>query len=209
MRNSHEDPVPLSADYVPEGTYPADVCVLRYALERHAKSKPHQIFAAFEGGECWTFAQTLQQVASLAGNLHALGVRQHDHVLLVLPTCPLALLVMFAANYLGAVYVPVNPALKGSSLEHVLHNAGARIAIVHDSVLARVLAAAPAALKTMVHSSDDTVPSSNDVAMHGVSAITKPSTPPPAPPKPIKPFDTQSIIYTSGTTGRSKGVLSS
>ena len=45
---------------------------------------------------------------------------------LVLPTCPLALLVMFAANYLGAVYVPVNPALKGSSLEHVLHNAGAR-----------------------------------------------------------------------------------
>ena len=48
---------------------------------------------------------------------------------------------MFAANYLGAVYVPVNPALKGSTLEHVLHNAGARIAIVHDSVLDRVLAA--------------------------------------------------------------------
>ena len=64
-----------------------------------------------------------------------LGVRQHDHVVLVLPTCPLALQVMFAANYLGAVYVPVNPALKGSALEHVLHNAGARIAIVHDSVL--------------------------------------------------------------------------
>jgi carnitine-CoA ligase len=47
---------------------------------------------------------------------------------------------MFAINYLGAVYVPVNPALKGSSLEHVLHNAGAAFAIVHDSVLDRVLA---------------------------------------------------------------------
>ena len=46
---------------------------------------------------------------------------------------------IFAVNYLGAVYVPVNPALKGSSLEHVLHNAGAGIAIVHDSVLDRVL----------------------------------------------------------------------
>jgi crotonobetaine/carnitine-CoA ligase len=209
MPNGHQDPIPLSADYVPGGTYPADVCVLRYALERHAKSKPDQIFAAFEGGERWTFAQTLERVASLAGNLQELGVRQHDHVLLVLPTCPLALLVMFAANYLGAVYVPVNPALKGSSLEHVLHNAGARIAVVHDSVLARVLAAVPATLTTVVHSSDEAVSSESDVTMHGVSTLTKPSTPPPAPPKPIQPFDTQSIIYTSGTTGRSKGVLSS
>ena len=209
MRNGHQDQVPLSADYVPEGTYPADVCVLRYALERHASNKPDQIFAAFEGGERWTFAQTLHQVANLAGNLHALGVRQHDHVLLVLPTCPLALLVMFAANYLGAVYVPVNPALKGSSLEHVLHNAGARIALVHDSVLERVLAAAPATLTSVVHSSDEAVSSSGGVAILGVSALAKPSAAPPAPLKQIQPFDTQSIIYTSGTTGRSKGVLSS
>lgn len=209
MQNGHEGSLPLSAHYVRGGTYPADVCVLRYALERHAKSKPDQIFAAFEGGERWTFAQTLQQVASVAGNLRELGVRQHDHVLLVMPTCPLALLVMFAANYLGAVYVPVNPALKGSSLEHVLHNAGARIAVVHDSVLARVVAAAPATLTTVVHSSDEAVPSSDDVTMHGVSALTKPSAPLLEPPKPIQPFDTQSIIYTSGTTGRSKGVLSS
>ena len=209
MRNGHEDPIALSADYVPGGTYPPDVCVLRYALERHARTRPNEIFAAFEGGERWTFAQTLEQVASLAGNLHELGVRQHDHVVLVLPTCSLALRVMFAANYLGAVYVPVNPALKGSSLEHVLHNAGARIAIVHDSVLSRVLAAAPATLKTVVHSSDEAISLNGDVALRGISAITKPSAPPPAPPKPIKPFDTQSIIYTSGTTGRSKGVLSS
>jgi crotonobetaine/carnitine-CoA ligase len=209
MRNGHEDQIPLSADYVPGSTYPADVCVLRYALERHARDRPDAIFAAFEGGERWTFAQTLEQVVNLAGNLHALGVRQHDHLLLVMPTCPLALLVMFAANYLGAVYVPVNPALKGSSLEHVLHNAGAQIAVVHDSVLDRVLAAAPATLTTVVHASDEAVSPASSVAMHGISALKKPSAPPPALATPIKPFDTQSIIYTSGTTGRSKGVLSS
>jgi crotonobetaine/carnitine-CoA ligase len=125
VHNGHEEPLPLSADYVPDSTYPAEICVLRYALERHARNKPNEIFAAFETGERWTFAQTLQQVENLAGNLHTLGVRQHDHVVLVMPTCPLALLVMFASNYLGAVYVPVIPALKGSSLEHVLRNAGA------------------------------------------------------------------------------------
>jgi crotonobetaine/carnitine-CoA ligase len=204
------DKVPLSAAYVAEGTYPADICVLRYALERNARAKPDEIFAAFEGGERWTFAQTLQQVENLAGNLHELGVRQGDHIVLVLPTSPLALRAMFAINYLGAVYVPVNPALKGSSLEHVLNNAGSAFAIVHDSVLDRILAAAPPALKTIVRSSDATAPAPpSGITIHSVSALTKPSAAPPAPPKPIQPFDTQSIIYTSGTTGRSKGVLSS
>jgi len=202
------DKLPLSAAYVAEGTYPADVCVLRYALERNARTRPDAIFAAFEGGERWSFAQTLQQVQNLAGNLHALGVRQGDHVVLVLPTSPLALLTMFAVNYLGAVYVPVNPAIKGSSLEHVLHNAGATFAVVHDSVLDRVLAAAPPALRTFVRSSD-TVTQAGSVTMHPIAVLTTASAPPPEPEKPIRPFDTQSIIYTSGTTGRSKGVLSS
>ena len=209
MRNGRDDQIPLSADYVPGGTYPPEICVLRYALERHARTKPDEIFAAFEGGERWTFAQTLEQVASLAGNLYELGVRQYHHVVLVLPTCPLALGVMFAINYLGAVYVPVNPALKGSSLEHVLHNAGARVAIVHDGVLDRVLAAAPATLNTVIRSSDATVELREGITQFGLSALTKPAAGPPAPSRPIQPFDTQSIIYTSGTTGRSKGVLSS
>jgi crotonobetaine/carnitine-CoA ligase len=209
MRNGSEDQIPLCSDYVPDGTYPAEICVLRYALERHARTKPDEIFAAFEGGERWTFAQTLEQVASVAGNLYELGVRQHDHVVLLLPTCPLALSVMFAINYLGAVYVPVNPALKGSSLEHVLHNAGARLAIVHDGVFDRVLAAAPATLNTVIRSSDAAVELRDRVTRYGISALMKRANPPPAPLQPIRPFDTQSIIYTSGTTGRSKGVLSS
>src|SRR5512136_2837647 len=104
------DQAPLSAAYMAESTYPAEICVLRYALERNARAKPDEVFAAFEGGELWTFAQTLQQVESLAGNLYELGVRQGDHVILVLPTSPLALRAIFAINYLGAVYVPVNPA---------------------------------------------------------------------------------------------------
>jgi crotonobetaine/carnitine-CoA ligase len=207
---TENDQIPLSAAYVADGTYPAEICVLRYALERNARIKPDEVFAAFDGGERWTFAQTLRQVESLAGNLHDLGVRQGDHVVLMLPTSPLALRAMFAINYLGAVYVPVNPALKGSSLEHVLDNAGAVFAVVHDTVLERVLAAAPPALKTIVRSSDAAGPTAlGEITIHAVSALTKPAGPPPSPPKPIRPFDTQSIIYTSGTTGRSKGVLSS
>jgi crotonobetaine/carnitine-CoA ligase len=209
MAEADHEPMPLSADYVPGSTYPPEVCVLRYALERNAHRKPDEVFAAFEDGDRWTFAQTLELVGSLAGNLHALGVRQGDHVVLVLPTSQLALRLIFAINYLGAVYVPINPALKGSSLEHVLHNAGAKLAVVHEGVLDRVLAAAPATLSQMVVSADQVPKTLGEVTLHGVSVLTGPASPPPAPERPIRPFDTQSIIYTSGTTGRSKGVLSS
>ena len=209
MLERNDDKVALSADYVPEGTYPREVCVLRYALERNARERPDKVYAAFEGGECWTFARTLEKVSALAGNLHKLGVCQGDRVVLVLPTSPLALLVMFATNYLGAVYVPVNPALKGSSLAHVLDNAGASLAVVHDSVFDRVLAAAPSSLATIVRTSDEPPDARGNIAIRPVSALTKPSPPPPPPARAIQPWDTQSIIYTSGTTGRSKGVLSS
>ena len=40
-----------STAYVAGGAYPADICVLRYALERNARAKPNDVFAAFEGGE--------------------------------------------------------------------------------------------------------------------------------------------------------------
>jgi carnitine-CoA ligase len=209
MLERRDEKVPLSADYAPEGTYPSEVCVLRYALERNARERPDKVYAAFEGGERWTFAQTLEKVIALAGNLHELGVRQGDHVVLALPTSPLALLVMFAANYLGAVYVPVNPAFKGSSLEHVLDNADARLAVVHESVLDRVLAAAPSALATIVRTSDEPKEVRGAITIHPASALMKRSAAPPPPAKRIEPWDTQSIIYTSGTTGRSKGVLSS
>jgi crotonobetaine/carnitine-CoA ligase len=116
---------------------------------------------------------------------------------------------MFAINYLGAVYVPVNPALKGSALAHVLDNAGAALALIHDGVLQRVLEAAPATLKAIV-SSEQTPAVSSAITIHGVEVLTKEAVAlAPRPPKPIQPFDAQSIIYTSGTTGRSKGVLSS
>jgi crotonobetaine/carnitine-CoA ligase len=203
-------PAPLSAAYVPGGTYAAEVSVLRYALQRNAREKPEAVFAVFENGEQWTFAQTLLLVTNLAANLSALGVRQGDHVLLVMPNSPLALRTMFAINYLGAVYVPINPALKGSSLAHVLNNAGAAVAVVHDDVIERVASAAPEKLSIIVSTAQTATFVRDGITIHGVKTLTDaPVASLPPLERPIRPFDTQSIIFTSGTTGRSKGVLSS
>jgi len=190
-------------------TYPAETCVLRYALERNARLKPDAIYAVFESGERWTFADTLQHIATVAANLYALGVRQGDRVVLVMPNGAPALKVMFGINYLGAVYVPVNPALRGSALAHVLSDSGAAIAIAHESAAERVIAAEIPSIKIVVcpHAASHGAP--DGLSLVDMDILLRRGTPPAPEPTPIRPFDTQSIIYTSGTTGRPKGVLSS
>lgn len=189
---------------------PAEQCVLRYALERHAAQRPEDIFAVFESGAKWTFAQTLQHCASTAAALQSLGVQQGDTVLLLLPNSEMGVRTLFAVNYLGAVAVPVNPAFKGGLLEHVVKNCGAKIAIVHPDVVPELSRIDTAQLALLVLSGAATgVEKPNGLRMLDESALLGLPDALQPPDRPIQPWDTQTIIYTSGTTGPSKGVLSS
>jgi crotonobetaine/carnitine-CoA ligase len=197
---------------------PADVCVLRAALERQAADQPEAIYAVFETGERWTFAETLDVARRTAAGLHALGVRRGDRVLVMLPNSAAALRALVGVNYLGAVFVPINTAYRGAILEHVVGDAGATLAICHAALTERLREIETSPLATIVVAGG----SPHDVAAHSAHRslpsrpIVFPATaldgdPAALPPldRPIEPFDLQSIIYTSGTTGRSKGVLSS
>ncbi|MEQ8393582.1 AMP-binding protein [Thalassobaculum sp.] len=189
---------------------PVDACVLRYALERHAQTRGADIFAVFDDGGRWSFADALAAVRTMAAGLQRLGVRQGDRVLIMLPNGALGLQAMFAANYIGAVMVPVNTAYRGALLEHVISDAGAALAVVHSEVLDQVLAVPTGPVKRIVVAGDD-LPSRTSAAIeiHDQKVLLDPSAELGPLERPIQPWDTQSIIFTSGTTGRSKGVLSS
>lgn len=193
----------------PAGVVAREPCVLRYALERHARERPDDIYAVFEDGAVWSFAETLRIARDTAAGLHAAGVRRGDHVVLLLPNGAEALRAMFALNTLGAVFVPVNPALKGALMEHAVNDSGASHAIVHPDVLERILSADLPALGTLIVAGEGAGRKDGRgraiLALDGLDA----SAGLPELERPIEPWDTQSIIYTSGTTGRSKGVLSS
>jgi carnitine-CoA ligase len=193
-----------------EPLQPVDACVLRYALERHAVTRGHETYAVFEDGGRWSFADTLAAVRTMAAGLQRLGVRQGDHVLIMLPNGALGLQAMFAANYIGAVMVPVNTAYRGALLEHVITDSGAALAIVHPLAVGRILEVSTGALKRIVVTGDG-LPSAvpEGVEIHDQTVLLDPSAEPRPLERPIEPWDTQSIIFTSGTTGRSKGVLSS
>jgi crotonobetaine/carnitine-CoA ligase len=149
-------------------------------------------------------------VRIIATGLARVGVTAGDRVIVMMPNCRLGILCLFAANYLGALYVPINPALKGSLLEHVLTDSGAKFAIVPENMLEAVISAESPHLKMIV--SDNPASPAFDLAGATVlpqSALYGDADRVPEPAEPIESWSTQSIIYTSGTTGRSKGVLSS
>jgi crotonobetaine/carnitine-CoA ligase len=161
-------------------------------------------------GTMYTAAMIEDAANRLASALAALGVGHGSTVATMLENSPAAVLSWFAAQRLGAIYVPVNTALKGSLLRHQLADAGTTVVIVQEDLLSRpaeildsidsvehlvvVGSTAPApvlgaaVLKAAVHSWD---------ALLTAAAVR--------PDLRVRPSDLAAIVYTGGTTGSSKG----
>jgi carnitine-CoA ligase len=75
-----------------------------------------------------------EAAARRAGGLLAQGVRAGDRVVLISENRPEVLELWLGCAWLGAIFVPVNPALKGAQLEHVLADAEPRL-LVHEDEL--------------------------------------------------------------------------
>lgn len=184
---------------------PADECVLRYMLEKHARLRPEHDAVAFESGDTWSFAELLARVSELGRKLQDLGVRQGDAVLVWMPNGPELFTAWYSINFIGAVYVPMNTAYRGRLLAHVVSNSGAKIALIHADLLDRLRDIDTGNLEKVVvfngagsEFSQLQVLQADDLVARGA----------PLPlGRTIAQWDTQAILYTSGTTGPSKGVL--
>ncbi|WP_423457730.1 AMP-binding protein [Ottowia sp. VDI28] len=186
----------------------AQQCVQRHMLEHWAKVQPAKVFAVFQDGETWTYADTLREAITTANALKSLGVRQGDRVLAWLPNSADCLRVWFGLNFLGAVFVPVNLAYRGNLLRHAVQLSEARLGIVHADLHARLGEVELGQLAAIVVVGGQATPV-NGLKVHPASALQASETAPPTLEREIAPWDTQSIIFTSGTTGPSKAVMSS
>src|SRR5207253_5017556 len=113
---------------------------------------------------------------------------------------------------MGAVTVPINTALRGIQLSHILRNSGPQLLVVESS-----LQPALDTLDKDVAPPDRIWTIGEDLARgEGLEPRgARGSTPLPAlvpalgdgiPPEALRPGDTVAILYTSGTTGPAKGV---
>ena len=183
--------------------------MLRNLIDRHARDRSEQTFVLFSTGDEWSYARLRANVRKVAASLQALGVKQDDFVLSWLPNGPHAIVVWFALNYIGAVYVPVNVSYRGRLLAHVIENSGAKLMIADARLAERLGEVETAAVETLVTVSGDAPSGLKGIRCLPEDALSAASSEPTDPPRAIMPWDTHAIIYTSGTTGPSKGVLSS
>jgi len=71
-----------------------------------------------------TYRDFHRQACALAAELRERGVRKGDRVAVMLPNCCELAVLYFACIYLGAVIVPVNPALSKREVRFILAIAG-------------------------------------------------------------------------------------
>jgi acyl-CoA synthetase (AMP-forming)/AMP-acid ligase II len=169
-------------------------------LEHHAMRTPNKPLAVF-GDDVVTYQGMADSAAALAGGLHAHGVGVGDVVGLLSYNSIEFLATIFAANYLGAIAMPINWRLAAAELRYILEHSAAR-ALVCDEALVDLANEATAGmedalLRALVSGRAEGWTPLADLRAAGI-----------VPPRvDVTGDDVHRLMYTSGTTGRPKGVM--
>jgi crotonobetaine/carnitine-CoA ligase len=144
-----------------------------------------------------------------ANGLLKLGITHGTHVALVMQNSPELLLLYFALGKIGAVTIPVNPAVRGDLLQYFIVQSDSQAVIADEEYLERVLEVRPntPAVRCVIGlAAGSGLPASARAAgVLDFSAID--SGDDKAPDVAVKFSDMASLMYTSGTTGPSKGTV--
>ncbi len=196
--------------------------LLPHLLRRRATETPNRVFLQqVEGDRTLTYRQAHRESLRWAHGFDRLGVGTRDTVLSMLPVGFDAVHCWVGLNWLVAWEVPVNTAFQGMMLSYTFQNSNARIAVVAERYLDRLVALERSELgqvDTLIvpDLSQSTTWTEAALAerlgitiLQGEAFLGEPSSSSPTEDKFIgpQPWDVTEIFYTSGTTGPSKGVL--
>ena len=144
-----------------------------------------------------TFAELRDRVDALAGGLAELGMQAGDTVALMLSNRPEFHVADLAAMTLGATPFSVYMTYSPEQIAYIVGDAGAKVAIVEESVRER-FEEARAELPDLEHLIV--------VEDGGLEEVSRPGFDGEAASRRVGADDTLTLIYTSGTTGPPKGV---
>jgi len=170
-------------------------------LSHHATRSPDKVMTVFEG-ETTTYGEMAARVAALAGGLSARGVGPGQVVGLLSYNCPELLETIFAANFLGAIAMPINWRLAPPEVRYILEHSDAR-ALVCDEALVGLADAATIGLEATLLRACVADPAPEGwTSLPELRAVPNRTTSVRAAAD-----DVHRLMYTSGTTGRPKGVM--
>lgn len=180
-----------------------------HALQRAVSDAPDQVFLDF-GGDLYTYAEVDRLSTRFAHSLADLGVEAGQTVATVLDNNIDQIVAWFAANKLGAIWVPLNTAYRGDFLRHQLDDSLARVVIAEEVYTEHVVAVAaevPTLERLLVRGavSSDTLHAPSGLEVESLDGRRGSDD---APFDLIaRPGDLAFLMYTSGTTGVSKGCM--
>lgn len=184
---------------LPERLHDDETLLLPTLLRRRAEADPDRVFLQNTDGTELTYGQLDDRVRRWMSELASAGVSSGDRVATLLPPSFDAVAVWMATARLGAIETPMNTALRGEFLAHVLRDCEPRC-IVTVSRFADALDDQDVTCRVLVVDGEGSharngfsVPSLTTVH-DGTEAV-------------LRPHDVATMVYTSGTSGRSKGVV--
>jgi benzoate-CoA ligase family protein len=118
--------------------FPERFNMAAYFLDRNIEEGRAAKPCLYWRDEVVTYGQMQARANRCANALRALGVRQEERVLLVLPDRPEFAYAWFGAAKAGAVIAMVNPLLPAEEYPHYFEYTRARVAIVDESTLERL-----------------------------------------------------------------------
>ena len=170
-------------------------------LEHHAARTPDQPLAVF-GDETVTYGEMATRAAALAGGLHDRGIGAGDVVGILSYNCIEFLETIFAANFLGAIAMPINWRLAAPEVRYILDHSEASVLVCDASLVALGDDATKDMDRPLVRACVASNPPDGWTAVEELRATT-------SIPLRIAAAgdDVHRLMYTSGTTGRPKGVM--
>ncbi|WP_249151173.1 ATP-dependent acyl-CoA ligase [Bradyrhizobium liaoningense] len=182
--------------------FPPPDRILSTILTRQAERYGDRLLLV-AGETRWTYTQAAAIAAASAQTLIDAGIKPGDRVALMCSNRPEFLQVYLGCAWLGAIVVPINTALRGFQLSHIMRNSRPALLVVEAPFLAAfdtVDAAVQLPSQTWLIGSADTTNATR------ILPVPLPAIGSSASPGAVRPGDTVAILYTSGTTGPAKGV---
>jgi fatty-acyl-CoA synthase len=170
-------------------------------LEHHADRFPDKVAVSFEGTTT-TYGQMLDRVRRLAAGFRERGLGEDDVVAILGHNSTAFLEVIFAANHVGAVAMPINWRLSAAEVAYILDDAAARL-VVADEAFGDTASAAVERADGSPHR----ISLDGDVGAGWEPLAAVRDADPLIDGVPRAGDDLHRLMYTSGTTSHPKGVM--
>lgn len=113
----------------------ADVNLADYLVHRHVRSGDGERVALLYEDAQFSYGKLAGLVSRVARVLARRGMNRGDRVILLLPDSPAYPVAFFATLQIGAVAVPLNPALSADDVRDIASRVEARLIIVDETLL--------------------------------------------------------------------------